>query len=392
MSRERRSLAVFILIAFVLVVGFIWVANWLAAGGWTHSVARPGEIFFVSDRGSGPAVWSMNADGSGAKEVVGQPGEIRETAIAASGEWVFYTAQYAKDTNQLGRVRPDGRASGRLLSVQGPQSNISAGAGVIGYISNSHVFACGFDGKGLEKVLPSHADEAIQINEADVPSLRRYSNAVFAPETGWIAATSQGSGAKDDLFIGERAYLSLGDQTVTRTLLDVANAPMLVNECTYGWSPDGSTLAVASIGDQSPSFLAIYQPDPQQSEQGPIPFEAPARALISVSPKTDGFRNPAFTADAASIGFERIRLASDLTQTPEGIWLVAADGSGTLRQLVKGDAHRPLFSPDGKWMLYESGGDLWRYDMKTGKTLNLTRGQGSNSSATWSPVLKAARK
>lgn len=392
MSKERRSLAVFILIAFVLVAGFVWLGNWLASGGWTRSVARPGEIFFISDRGSSADVWRMNADGSDAKAIVSHSGDERETAISPDGQWVFFTAEYQKDTNQIGRVRPDGRAAGRLLSVQGPQTNISTGAGSIAYISNSHVFACGFDGKGLEKALPSHADEAIQANETDVPSLRRYSNALLAPKTGWIAATSQGSGAREDLFIGERAYISLGDQTVTRTLLDSRNGLMLVNECSYGWSPDGTTLAVAAVGSEGPSFLVTYQPDPQATAQpGAIPFEAPARRLIEASAKEIGFRSPAFTADGAEIAYERVKTGAGDAERSDGIWLIPADGSQAPKQLVKGEAHRPLFSPNGRWMLYESGSDLWRYDMDSGKTENLTKGRGSNFSACWSPLLKAPK-
>jgi Tol biopolymer transport system component len=48
----------------------------------------------------------------------------------------------------------------------------------------------------------------------------------------------------------------------------------------------------------------------------------------------------------------------------------------------------PLFSPDGRFLLYQSGNDLMRYDWKTGEVLNLTGGKGLNRYASWSPVLK----
>lgn len=73
------------------------------------------------------------------------------------------------------------------------------------------------------------------------------------------------------------------------------------------------------------------------------------------------------------------------------VWLVAADGAGTPRQLTfspKHDRH-PRWSPDGRWLLFESnrGGDFQLYTLPVsgGEARQVTRVATEATQGVWSP-------
>ncbi|MGQ9806917.1 MAG: hypothetical protein ACUVSM_10850 [Armatimonadota bacterium] len=386
MNTERRSLVVFVLIALVLVVGAIWVGQWLAAGGPTKAVARPGQIAFISDRDGTADVWLMNEDGSDPVRLAVFPGDERETAFSPDGDWIYFTGQIETQDYQLGKVRPNGRAKGRLLATSGAQTNISVSFGTrrVYYISNSQVFSCSTTGTDPVRVLPSRGDESLdpaQLRDMqeDPPPTRRYSYAVVSPRNDWIAAVSQG-------YDFQRAYLSLGQDRVTATLLDGRGEKVVTDECTFGWSADGRRLALATGGPPGYAMLAVYEPDPTRLPEG-VPSIAPVRVLLESRDNRFAMRNPAWSPDGETIVFERVEEAPDGARLPAGLWAVPAKG-GQPRQLVKGMVTNPVFSPDGRFLLYQSGDDLMRYDWKSGDVLNLTKGKGLNRYGSWSPVLK----
>ncbi|MEI6915496.1 MAG: hypothetical protein WCL39_10220 [Armatimonadota bacterium] len=393
MSKERRALVGFIAVACVLVVAALWIGNWLAAGGLSHAVAKPGQIVFISDRDGTADLWTMDADGSNATKLVTQMGNERETTFASTGQWVFYTCEFEQNEIQIGRVRPNGRASGKLLSTQGAQTHISTSPKlpIVSYISNSHVFVCTTDGQGAEKVLPSHVDEDFDtqgIALEDVPPLRKYSDAKLSSREGWIAAKSQGFGTESgNVSAGERAYISTGHDTLTVTLLDTDKQPVIADECSFAWSPDGSTLALATVGAKSKSFLALYAPKAEVAEGKMALFLQSRKAVVIGSPTLFGFRNPTWSPRAKLIAFEMIKRDKDGGRQSNGIWVVPV-ASGPPKQIVKGNASQPNWSPNGKFILYEDGADLMRVTVATGETKNLTGGQGTNRDASWSPILK----
>ncbi|WP_127503807.1 PD40 domain-containing protein [Actinoplanes solisilvae] len=72
------------------------------------------------------------------------------------------------------------------------------------------------------------------------------------------------------------------------------------------------------------------------------------------------------------------------------IWIVRADGSMTARRLTYGedtwDPYRIAWSPDGRSLATEVGGDLWSINVRTGATTNLTATPTVvESSPIWSP-------
>jgi len=390
MNRERRSLVWFIIGAFVLVAGTIALGGWLAGGGPTRAFAKPGQIVFISDRTGSPDVWITEEDGSNARRLMAEEGEERETAFAPKGDWIYYTADFGAQELQLCRTRPTGKMAGRMLSSGGAQSSLSVSTGAlkVGYISNTQVFAIGLDGKNPERVLPSHADEELNLPQlaampGGLPGTRRYSSARLSARPGWIAAMSQG-------FDNQRLFVGLGDHYVTATLLGADEQPLVGEECGFAWAPDGARLAVATIGPPGTSSLLVYAPDPDQiPEDDPsagVPIIPAERILINVADGSVGFRHPAWSPDGKEIAFSRFRVEKSGGRVDDGIWVAPAEG-GTPRQIARGGATLPVYSPDGRFILYQLGADIVRCDREGGQVKNLTEGKGINRYPSWSPVL-----
>ncbi len=391
MNRERRSLVWFIIGAFVLVAGAIALSRWLAGGGPTRAFAEPGQIVFISDRAGSPDLWIMEEDGSNARRLMAEEGEERETAFSPKGDWIYYTADFGAQELQLCRTRPTGKMAGRMLSSGGVQSSLSVSADAlkVGYITNTQVFAIGLDGKSPERVLPSHADEQLKLPQlaampGGLPATRRYSSARLSDRPGWIAAMSQG-------FDNQRLFVGLGDQYVTATLLGADEQPLVAEECGFAWSPDGARLAAATIGPPGGSSILVYAPDPEQIPRDDPPTGVPAilaeRVLLNVEDGSVGFRHPAWSPDGKEIVFCRFRVEKSGARVEDGIWVVPSSDGGTPRQIAKGSATQPVYSPDGRFILYQLGADIIRCDRDGGQTKNLTEGKGINRYPSWSPVL-----
>lgn len=67
------------------------------------------------------------------------------------------------------------------------------------------------------------------------------------------------------------------------------------------------------------------------------------------------------------------------------IWVRPAGGAAAELDLGAGSQSRPRFSPDGKTLAYQAGGQIWIVDLGSRARRQLTRLSGGASTATWSP-------
>ena len=117
-----------------------------------------------------------------------------------------------------------------------------------------------------------------------------------------------------------------------------------------------------------------------------MPIIPAERILINVADGSVGFRHPAWSPDGKEIAFSRFRVEKSGGRVDDGIWVAPAEG-GTPRQIARGGATLPVYSPDGRFILYQLGADIIRCDRDGGQTKNLTEGKGINRYPSWSPVL-----
>ncbi len=72
-------------------------------------------------------------------------------------------------------------------------------------------------------------------------------------------------------------------------------------------------------------------------------------------------------------------------KTVTRIWMGTAQGEAKALELGPGNQTRPRFSPDGKRLAYQSGGQVWILDLATGRKQQLTKLSGGAEGQAWSP-------
>ncbi len=181
-----------------------------------------------------------------------------------------------------------------------------------------------------------------------------------------------------------------------------------VNENSPAWSPDGKRLVYASDQDiwianaDGTGARKLYS---SMSWDGdPVFFDS--NSILFASEQVDAFSSRFVSIHRISIdGTGRKQLTTnadsrDPVLSPEGdliayisrigndydIWIMAADGSSKVRLTDrKGDERDPSWSPDGKYILYSYGGNIFRTDASGARTVQLTNDTFQNTNPAVSP-------
>jgi Tol biopolymer transport system component len=103
---------------------------------------------------------------------------------------------------------------------------------------------------------------------------------------------------------------------------------------------------------------------------------------------------PQLSPDGKRVAYTVAEVLKDENRTNADIWITNADGTGAPRQLTnspKRDAH-PRWSPDGKWIAFESTrtGDsqIWVIGADGGEARQLTTIATGAAQANWAPDVK----
>lgn len=135
-------------------------------GGDSHPSWSPDGKRIAFTRGKTPALWVMNADGTGAKRITEVPAAESEPAWSPDGKWIaFVRITLNTPTREVWLVHPDGTSPRRLTalnhSVQGPSWSPDAKRVAFSTDArNSHfsIYTIGVNGKGLMPVSSSSTD------------------------------------------------------------------------------------------------------------------------------------------------------------------------------------------------------------------------------------------
>lgn len=169
----------------------------------------------------------------------------------------------------------------------------------------------------------------------------------ISPDAQYIAYTRPETGNRSRVVM---RHISSGSEYIVPSTA--------LKSFTPAWNSDGSMLAYVTAGTiENPEAVAS---NPENQRRNIYAFDQMKMGIepIVVSPADDS--QPAWSpTDPNQLVFTRTE------GNHQQIWLIVYSGDGvpTERQLTqKGGAHPVWIPPDGRWILYENNGQLWKID------------------------------
>ena len=213
--------------------------------------------------------------------------------------------------------------------------------GASGKGGNVDVYAISADGSGFRRLTQHTGFDAC---------------AAYSPDGRRVAFCSDRSGSY-------QVWLMQADGTRERQLTK-SPYPALFP----AFSPDGSRVAFEA-NDGSPAAADIYA----------VPVSGGKIRRLTGAPGDD--TGASFSPDGRLIAFLSHRKGR------REIWVMRASDGREQRRLTRGTAleGEPDWSPDGKRIAYDAGGDIWVVNADGSRRINLTRSPVSESAVTWSP-------
>jgi TolB protein len=408
------------LLLIMMLVGFFW---WKESYGVFGHVAHisgstAGEIVFVRQGQDGKMnLFVVQSDGTGVQPLTNDKSYKRTPAWAPDGKDICYSGESevgGSKTMQLfllGSGDPQQATSG---SIGKEQPQWRPDGKVIGYLSGGVIKVMNPNGTGILQVYPpprrGGGQQSDNQDEPDVPQLLPPIRAFqWSPNNSSIAAIQvvEGESAppmgQSDWWkqgssneAGAAPSQSLPPESVM-LLPSIDTKPKVMpqtggNHVSICWFPDGIRLAVAANGDSEVNTLVVHRTDDIMLPMQPILLAK----SFTVAPE-----NPSVSPDGSKIAFELWKMDSAENRELLGISVMPANpdkyiliknmkDAARIPLLIHGNASRPLWSPDGKKMLYtlpgKGGRDIWVCNADGSNPVNLTKGQGDNIDPQWSPA------
>jgi dipeptidyl aminopeptidase/acylaminoacyl peptidase len=202
----------------------------------------------------------------------------------------------------------------------------------------------------------------------------------WSPNGRWIAFSRSESICCGERQGGGDIWIARADGTEQRR---ITNDP--AHETSPSWSPDGSQIVFAATSDPVP-----IRPDPDY-DLFVVNADGTGRLLLLLSTEHGSEFDPAWSPDGTRIAFATDIARSDGHAHPEvvlGIQTVRADGTGRRVVVPAGDlGYDPDWSPDGRWLAYTSGSNIFRVSADGSGSTAFPAGSytGSRVDPSWSP-------
>jgi len=292
----------------------------------TVSPTSTGKIAFVSDRGGNFDIFAMNADGSGSKNLTGNPANDLTPAWSPDGRQIAFSSDR------------DGRFEIYIMNADGSQqtrlTQDKTGAVSPAWSSDGKhiVFLSDRDGVLSDRNIPI---SEVYIMDADGSEQQRLTNNHdFERELSWapkgdIIAVSANVRAPSGIYVPDQIYLMGLDGVTTKQLTKVG-----YND-NPTWSPNGELIAFHSYDGNGGSGIYIMKAD----------------------------------------GSDQILLISSINSSPSSLYL---------------NNLNPSWSPDGNYIVFSSNRDgnydLYVMNANGSNLTRLTDDLGDETSPVWSPI------
>ncbi|NOX38738.1 MAG: amidohydrolase family protein [Calditrichaeota bacterium] len=353
-------------------------------------------ISFTSDRSGGDNIWIMNRDGSNPRQVTNETFRLLNNAVwTPDGQYLIarkhFTSRRSLGAGEMWMYHFTGGKGLRLTKRKNDQQDagepwVSPDGRYLYWsedMSPGGVFRYNKDPNGQIYVI-----RRLNLETGEIENYIQIQGGAVRPQisrNGRYLAFVRRVRAKSVLYLhdfrtGEQwpIFDRLSkDQQETWAIFGVYP--------NYNWTPDNRHIIIWAQGK-------IWKIDVQTREARIIPFKAQVTQYIS--------RALHFPQQAHPDRFQ-VKMIRHARTSPDGKWLVFnAVGylwkkrlpDGIPRRLTK-DEHfefEPAFSPDGKWVVYttwddEEKGAIYKIPLKGGWSRKLTREKGYYHSPTFSP-------
>ncbi len=424
-SAQRSSAGKYLLLLIALGILAGWFA-WKQVQGVVGVVvpfpeSTSGLIAFVREENGHANLFTVTADGTGLRQLTESPAGLRSPSWSLDGKHICYAAEPARsgvDARAFQIFIKDARSDATQLttgstSKDSPQWDPNGK--LIAFLTGGTVKVIEPNGTNLRQVYPpphrsTSQDNAGEENQSDdelkrppIDSFRWAPNGVSLVFRQIIEGLESGTGrsrwwekpdktptARESTMIEPESLVLLPRLEAEKPVFMAATNANLVSA---SWFSDSVRLAVSLTGQKGVHAIIICRAD---DPTGP-PMARFAAQGYTISPQ-----NVSVSPDGAQLAFEQWRMESAENRKLLGIAVIPAEGGtiaikgpADIRKVpvrIKGEAHGPQWSPDGKRLLYwatgKSGRDIWVVNGDGSNPVNLTKGAGDNYDAVWSPAMK----
>lgn len=354
------------------------------------------RIAFLSDRSGRNQLWTINADGSGARQVTRDPESM------SAPEW-------SRDGRSL--VAPRGDVEADIVLKDAMFKSVwrydaASGAGAVMIASNGRMTSGAFDPQGTRYYYGAingykpgvPYDYRFRLKVYDV--VRRDTATISTPDgngarpivspdgRSLVYLAEQGQGEQKRIVLRKRE-LSAGRAGTDAVLAEIdryiANS-FMVPIPGYAFTPDSRAVILSSGG-------RIVRVDIANGRVTPIPFTAQVRAELgpraTAKPKPD-------LADAPM----QVRQLRSVNVSPDGkrvvfsavgkVWLMELGKTPTRLTRSTLREYSPVFSPDGRWIAFATWSDrgegqVWKVAAEGGLPIPLAKSAAQYRTLRWTP-------
>lgn len=366
---------IFILLIIIAIIGS--AALYYIKQGPSVFLKPPASerIAFVSDRSGNYDIWTMNTDGSDLMQLTNDEANDRMPIWSPDAKEILLLSDKVGDTYQIFETAWNGEYSHRITTSTGTKDMPvwSKDGKQIAFISGAKVYVMDSRSNQEKQFLPAH----------DSPDL----SAMSGQSHSFIYAAWSENGKSmlyiQDIDFGKQAsILELeGNSTESHDLKPI---PLMVaRNMDAEWSPVDSSRGVLT-----------YIDSPENGSSGLLVFDSQtfdAKTLIRSKSNTEGYARPKWSPNGQAIVFEVWTISDGIPDKCKGIYTIDASG-GEKKLIASGDAQQPFWSSDGTQLIYSLRGengkrDIWKVNADGSNPVNLTKGQGDNKDAVWSPAI-----